>query len=864
MKYVNRPFSLIHSSSDGRFSLITPHEGDMIVYDSISNKWVNLSSAVPSVVFGPALADTSRIYISWEPVRQYNVGFLPDLLPLIRSLTQELYIPGLLQVLTADTAHLNITGLVLTFQTPYTTTFPSITFPNETTPRNVCLFSSASLAGLIADPTKYLSMWYSNYQTYENKSILYLPSFATAGVPSPPRNLTYSPITGTSITLNYDAPLYTDSIAMTTSPANIDGYKATYETSGSSIRYGGPVAQSLQTDFYGALLTHLVSSIYPDSTYDFSVYAKNDLNASYSTALTGSQSTSSLAQPPGIGSLSFPNRFVSSAYAVSDTSATPTLITNLTLTNTDWTSSSSVMNINTTATRGTLGSGNLMAVDVKTVKNAATNSGPTVQFEGFPITTSSTSTVNNLTITPSINTDAYSGTGQTGFFLNANMTFTIGSALFSASQHQTVFTATQTPGSASTVSYYYDSTASSPGTPTVSWNISTATATQISGVYVINGTPSMSVSSVCSAMGTYFWASPLAKYDFSLGSITGTYSRTNINSGITGTFPTPTIADTITSSSLNGAFSIAIGNMSLDTLTLKNPYGSTPYTGTTKITSVVDGPSVSLLFTTLPQNLTAATTVDGSFVIGKRCYSGAVSYLTYLPAYAFGTTRYSTLDYNNALLLTATPGAGVQDQRQELQVCGGLFRNFDTNYGFKDYTSYKYSSSAFNTANYSALTGMRFSTFVWQIANSTNQYTSMAFELHGLNTTPTIAGGVASLGGSQIQFLYRVEDSTSAVAGVPDASQTYITGNWCDAMSVNGLSAPVSAANYSTPSTSTPTDIKGGMDTGATYSGGVLTIPVRFPSRPFTVSTTNIVLYARIGIPFGAYGFTYPKVKIST
>ena len=822
----------------------------------------------PAVVYGTPTGDTGYLYIPWTFPTQINVGFMQQLLPLILSQTLRLYVPSLSwnpqPVLTANTANLNITGLVLTAIPPYTTTFTTFTFPGEAVPRNVCLYSNASLFNLPYNVNNRLNTFYSNYQTYSNDSYVILPAFATAGPPSAPRFLVFVIVGDTYMTISYTIPQYTDGLNLTNTPASIIGYKTTYSTSGSTIRYYGAVAQTLQTDIYGAVLTHALSTqIYPDSLYTLSVFAKNDLNVNYGPALTGTQVSASLAQPPSLGALTFPSRFTPTAYLASDTNAT-TAITNLTTTSTAWTSSNEQFNINTTATRGNLGTGALVSLATQTLRNAVTNTGPTTTFNGFPITTPVTSTTNNITVTPSINTDAYTLTEQQGFFLNGNTTFTIGTPLFVAGPYQTVFTVTQTPGNVSTLSYYYDNVTGVPTVSSVTWDFAAGatSATQISGVYVFSGNPVFTSTSSLGNMGVYFYRNNFVTYNINIGGVTTTQARTNVSgvTGITaGVMSTLGVTDNITSSSLTTAFSVTASNASLTSLVAANVVNTTTYTSSSPFSIVVDGPSYNLLFNVIAQTL--PTTSLGNYIIGFRCYSGAVIYLGIFPAYLFGSLRYSTQAYNNALLLTATPGVGVQDQRQELQCANGVLCNKSNTNGWKNYTTYKYAVSTFNTANYSAVSSItRYSTFAWQVNNNASLYTTLSFNVYGLVGTITVVGGIAYINGSALQFYYRLEDSNSPV---PDGTQTYISSVWVDAQSVNGNSSNVSAANYSSPAGATITTYRGGQDTGAIYTSGVLTLPVLFPCRQFTVSTTNVVIYARVGIPSGTGGFTYVSANIS-
>lgn len=845
---------------------------DTSASSSLPSPWIqlNLVDAPPAIIYQSVSSDTAYIYIPWVYPTQIHVGFIAQLLPLILSQTLRLYIPILSwnpqSIIAANTVNLGITGLVLTAKPPFGVSFTTFTFPGETIPRNVCLFSDVLLLNLPYSVYNRVNAFYSNYQIYSNDSYVIIPAYQPSGAPSAPRFLLFPVIGSTNMTISYTAPQYTDGLNLTTSPATITNYRTTYSTPGSTIRYGGLVPQSLQTDDYGVFLTHaLATQIYPDSLYTISVYALNDINVNYSPALVGTQLSAALAQPAGLGALTFPSRFTATAYLASDATAT-TAITNLTITNSAWVSSSERFNINTTATRGTIGgSGSLVSLATKTVKNLITNNGPTTSFLGFPITTSATTTTNNITVAPTINTDEYTLTQQRGFYLNGNTTFTIGTALFAASPYETVFTATATPGLASTLSYYYDSVIGAPTVASATWDFGgTNVAIQISGVYVLYSTPQFAVVSSLTNMGTYFYRNNLVTYNINIGGITNTYIRTNVSVGVSGivsgVMGTLGVSDTVSSASLSSAFSIGTNNTFLTSLVAANVSTTASFTTATRFSSVVDGRSYDLIFNIHAQTL--PNTSIGLYVIGFRCYSGAVAYLSLLPAYLFGVLRYSTQAYNNTLLLNAVPGSGVQDQRQELQCCNGALRNSgSTINGWISYTTRKYYIGLFNTANYSGSSAItRYSTFAWEVANNASLYTSLSFNIYGLTGAAiTVVSGIAYIGGLAIKMFYRLEDSNNAV---PDGTLTFLSSVWCDAQSVNGNSSFVSAANYSSPGGATITTYRGGLNTGAVYSGGVLTLPVLFPCRQFSVTTTNMVLYARVGIPSGAGGFTYIEANI--
>ena len=84
--------------------------------------------------------------------------------------------------------------------------------------------------------------------------------------------------------VNYDAPLYTDSLALTTSPANIDGYKVMYQTSG-SFQFSGKMPTADTRKNIGTLLETPNFYHYLSAQKNLEIAAaikgrgKNDINA---------------------------------------------------------------------------------------------------------------------------------------------------------------------------------------------------------------------------------------------------------------------------------------------------------------------------------------------------------------------------------------------------------------------------------------------------------------------------------------------------------------------------------------------------------------------------------------------------------
>ncbi|NDH07612.1 fibronectin type III domain-containing protein, partial [bacterium] len=380
------------------------------------------------------------------------------------------------------------------------------------------------MASMISSMSSIINVSYGNTNPSTNIASIQLSTFLSAGPPTAPQNLLIYPITNSNATFSYTAPEYSDSTDYS-SLLTIELYTITYSSPGSFIRYPSAISDTVHTLSNSTNLSYNATSLYPDSPYTFSVYAENTANINGPTVSTIS-TTSNLSPSPVLsGTLQFPSRFYSNG-TIKNIS-TNTSVTNLVNSTTNWGSSPFITPINNIATRGLNGGSNVNLMNLSTILTTGTVStiGPSILFNGFPAQTPSASTQNNITLTPNTVYDTYntSSNYNKGFFLESQNSLTIGSNTFVASPYNYTINVLQfsTFSGSASFTYQYDG---SPGTPSASlsaFNLLSNTSALVSGVNIIYGTPSFSVVTTASNLGTYYYTSPLLNYT---NSITGSWS----------------------------------------------------------------------------------------------------------------------------------------------------------------------------------------------------------------------------------------------------------------------------------------------------------------------------------------------------
>ena len=862
------------------------NENGMIVYDTNFNNikyfdgtnWNNLTSSnlesyllypPPQIQFnGVATSTPSKMYIRWNYPLQTNFGFMSSWLPLLNSLSTTFYNSNynsntvktiLDKVSTTDfiSTSTPVTGVVLVRNTGVSG-IQTLNFPPSNTPVKSYVFYDPLLSNITT--TSSLTAWYSNYNLSNNTNTINVPPFTSPGNPSECLNLTLSYTSGIvpiTATFNYTQPTTVDLNEPIDSSLTITSYTRNYSTTGSLIRYNGPIAQTNSPSTVNST-TFTPSNILPDCLYTFSVFATNSAgNQSVVTTITGT----STPLPPlsGLSTISFPSRYITAGSgrtikAVNDNSTITTLVTDK---STNWTSNQFTIPIHNTNNRGST-SNSIMTLSCSL--NAVV--GPTITFNGFPAVVPSPVTSGNLiTLTPSTVVDAYNSSsenGYKGFYLNAvNNTVTIDKSNLVSSRSLYTVSVSQIRDvtNTGTYSYYFDDISGLPTITSLSINYNTTSTSLISGVRVVYNTPTLTYTCQTGNMGRFFYRTPLLSLTNTISSVITNITETdltNITSGIAVDGSKFTdgnltfIRNFTPSSSLNNYFTKTI-NLSATSSNIVNDSSLS----STTLNSIIDGLSNTLVYTTLSTNLTATTISKSTSAIGYRIWTapplnGSVN----VPYYTYnndGSTLYSSIQYNNQWDISLSDGGiggNLYNPTTELQVYNGAFRTkgTDTN-GYLNYSSYKYNSSSFNTVNYSSIstTGYRYASFVWNIAeNTTSQYITLSFRVYGLTPTPDLSTNYAYISGSLLRMYYRLEN-----ASTPNPSnETNISTIWLDANSSTNL--VTSTTYYILPPDSSY--VRGGY-TSISNQSGYTQFNVLIPS-PFLVNTGQTIrIYCRFGLP---------------
>ena len=827
--------------------------GGNIIYN---DPWIqtNFIDPPPGLVFQTISATTTQIFVPWTNPTQSPIGLVTSYIPVINSLwaNTKVQVPtnsNITLLSNATTPYINsngtpnISGIVFS-KLAGTSGFESnVAFPSPLAARNAYVYYNTSLANIVPGSSNTISIWYRNTNSNSNVATAILSTFLQAGQPSAPRSLALSNATGTTGTFTYIAPQFVDSTD-TSSLLTINLYTITYDSPGSTNRYGGPIAHSLVTLTNSTNLSYNLTSLYPDSLYTLRVNARNSANISGQYAST-TATTSTMATVPALsGTLPFPARYYTGVNIQSGSNTTALLNTN-----TNWTSLAISTPINAIANRGLLGGSNSTLMYISTTLTLGNTStiGPAIGFTGYPISIPASSLASNITLSPTTVLDTYSSgaTNQQGFFLHSVDTITLNSNIFIASASTYTVTANQSgsvSGSA-TMSFQYDG---DPGTPSgsMSFNFNGSNYAPVSGVNIIYGSPTFQVTTTASNLGTYFYKSPILQYT---GTPAWTPSNetnlTNIISGNSGSnFTNPVVFKRSISTNLATSYQSTIGLSG----TIYNVATSNSISLTT-ISAIVDGPSYSLVYSTLPQTIPTVSNT-GSLVIGYRVTSAVAGATNVPPFVDSNSNSYASTPYNNSLNIASL---------QELQVSNGKFTTPSASLlSYKDYTGFYYDASNNNIANYSLIsneTGYRYATFAWKLASTgTGNYNSLMFTI---NTTKTIVitGGLAYVGSSPIRLYYRFENNASKI---PTDLTNPLTSAWINGNSQTGTEA--NATTYVTPTLYTNTPTWGLL--GTIHASNEF--PVYIP--PIQVTNQIVYLYCRIGIPMNEdFSFSYVSCKMT-
>lgn len=829
-----------------------------------NDKWIqqNFIDPPPAIVFETVSSTSTDIYVPWKYPLQKPIGLLSSWIPVVNTLSMQISIdsnasnPGVNPYTVSTLVNVSTNYVNLHNNTPFVTgmilskvagvnQIESRTFP-DTTQRNAYVYHDPTIGSIINSQNSLAIGWYANTNPSTNVASTILGIFTAAGPPSFVRSL-FLALQITTGTFSYTAPQQIDSTDPSTS-LYISNYTITYSSLASTVRYGTPLADPTHTVQNGTSLSYSASSLFPDASYTFTVKATNSGNG-IGQAVSVIRTTQNLSPIPALsGLLSFPARYYSNGTIVNILSGIPKA--NLINTISPWSTSSSFKTpIHSVALRGSGQNSTIMTVSVSLTNNTTVITGPSITFSGFPTANNpQVTTQNYITLTPYVK-DSYStpGGAQTGFYLESDNNIGLDTLSFVPSQYDYVLTASQSgsfSGSAN-FTYQYDTLISSaPTINSITVTMNGAPYKAVSGVNVIYGSPTFTVTSTLTNMGHYYYSSPLLVYSSAVTgwSPTSEITTANVISGLTnGTFAN-TIVIRNTSVTLNSLENTYTNSMTLSA-TANNQYTSSALKAANSIPAIVDGPSVQLVYSTLAQTIPFLSN-GVTDVIGYHIPSG-VAGPAGVPPFTNGGSPYANTPYDNTLNISNT---------QDLQISNGRFTTpTGEGYSYIDYTGYRYTDSQLNPVNYTSIqsTGYRYASFAWAITPSpTSVYGSLNIKIvnsSGLTITNNLAY-IGSGTSNQIQLFYRVEDTSSpSPTNLGNMSTAWINGN-----STSGISS--TGGNYYIPTDYTLPPYYGlNSVSGSTTTTFNLKIPALVIQSGKTVN-----LYCRIGLPMAAnFSFSY-------
>lgn len=836
----------------------------------------------PSTIMSTTTSRSTEIFVPWLYPEQIAIGLVDYWIPHINifsatlnaTLTTGNYSTVLVSSLSSQYINYHngagyVTGFVLS-KVAGANAFESRVFPGESTPRLAYVYHDTALSNLIDGTNNTVTVWYRN----NNPSTFYASTpystFVVAGPPSAPRNLAVTAPAATTLGFTYQTPAQVD-INDPSSTASIADYRIGYTNEPiPGRRYGTPVYASTLNVSVGTASTVGISSLNPDSYITLTAAARNNVFSGYGQTASTLASTTNLAQTAAIsGSLSFPTRYYTNGTIRNIfTGATTTRLVN---TSTAWVSDPFVSPIHSVALRGS--STTNIATMLVNMSGALPTTGPYITYNGFPAVSYSTVTTNGMTMSTFVYDKYSTPTAWTGFYLDARDTVTIGPSLFVPSSATYTLTAQQstTNTGSLTHTYQFDNILTAgPGISNISTNYITASYTPVSGVNVIAGTPAYGVSTVVSNMGNFFYRSPLLTLTTTAGSVVTTTNETGLT-GITSGYNAVTgqFSNVLTIQSLVTSGSLALAYASTITLSgvANNPFTASATGFGNSIVSIVDGPSVTLVTSTIPSTILACT--NGVARVGSRIYTGVAqggSSNPYVPPFLFNggsyiSSQYAAILYNHTWDITnSTISGSTPNTNEELQIFNGKFyTRGSTLSGYYDYQSFFYTNTLKNTVNYSIVgnTGYRFATFCWSVTplGGVTQYANLSFTLVGTTPTPTITLGSAYAGGQKVLLYYRFEDS--AAPQPTDANN--LSSIWIDG---NTQGATVTSGNFFNPNDNSAT--RPGLIADPSNASGNTTFTVAVP-KPFQAGTGTVYIYLRVGLPMSVnFAFSYASATLSS
>lgn len=877
------------------------------------------STFSPQVINISRISNTTQITFTWTIPQFYQ-----NISSSFQNINATLYanISGNIRtypLITSSTTGINITTLnniVITNQNQ-----------SSSQSGNTFTYYNSDFLSMQDSSSNQLILWYTNYSPYPNVSYAGYQAFNTINPPSvvlfnyggtPTQNTTASVDSGFSVT-NGKVTLqcyvqYIDSISFQQiGPPYITSYKIpanNYSSSGSNNRYDvaiqdvGTSLLSITTSTNANVNSQFeVSNMYPDSSYNFSVQAKNT-NSGYGQLGTYNYSTPAPSYPSATFSTpsllfnstgkKYTNSNATLGYKfVLDSSAVNKDIINYNNIGSGFVSNNIITAVQQSGIYGKNSTNSSLNVTASlSLGSVSTN----VNVTSFGTGPSFTNTSGGIIITAKTFDAYFKGNNYNqGFYLDCSTNMTITSNYAFNKPTSTLFTAAlicsgNNVDPSSNYSFYIDDISLNPiYTSTDSFTINSTSnyySNQVSGIWVLNQskTPIFSITNLkLNNMGDYFYASPLVNYTISNG-VTGNQQETDlthVTSGISGgKFVNPI---TINNNSVQASSVSSSYNTSISTsITFNNLVGQNS-ASLPSISVICDQPSYNLITNIL------ATSIQnlGTSVLGYKGYrvwsanvdSGIPSsflVLTMNPPeivpYVFinngatipdGTATGSTtsssnegyinVSYNNVWNISSN-----SNTNQELLIANGNFTTNSTYY--KNYTTFNGNGNLNSGYDYSGLSGKKYATFAWNVSSITN-VNYLNFVINFGTTTLYYSNTNSAWYFNQsftdlLELYYRFEYNNNVNQwGQYQNGNYYATTTW---ITINKqIGSTYSIVNVTNQANSDNVyNISGSLisPTGSQTSGNVtfkISIPTIYLGDP-NVAT----LYLRIGIPSGYNTFS--------
>jgi hypothetical protein len=443
--------------------------------------------------------------------------------------------------------------------------------------------------------------------------------------------------------------------------------------------------------------------------------------------------------------------------------------------------------------------------------------------------------------------------------LNANYSVVLQPGVFSPGKDVNTLTLYQNQGATTnqaSFSYYYTTPITTFPTISVTFNYITAPSIPISGINIVYGNPTFTITATCGNMGEYFYSAPIASFTTACGASSNTINENNLNN-VTSGKDSEKITGNITIQTSNT--SLNIGNEYSQSITLSgvanNIRGrSSPAANAPQLVTIYDAKSFNLVRNILPYYTTG---LPGAIPSLSQSVSTRTGFrmtnpynMTNINNLATLITTYLKWDVDDSVSLTTT-------NNRDLQIAQGVFCTKGSGKGYLNYAPFYYSATLQNTLDYSGIDPTnepyRYAMFVWNVAAASSQYGNLTFSIYGTPNTLQNKAQIGLVDGVvPIQLYYRFENPSFPTP----TNGTSISSQWANGNSVSGTFFDAGTYWFLDPATTPgirPALLS--LTTGSTVEYKVFVPPFLSAAR----------LYCIIGLPMSRnYYFSHIQATLTS